>query len=372
MEDLAFVTPSVATRNPALRRLLLFNLATDEDDPLLGFTAGWIRALASRIPSVDVVTMRAGAANLPDNVRLYSIGKERGWSEARRLAEFYRRLGHLLHENAYDACFAHMQPRFALLAAPLLKPKGVPITLWYTHPDTAWALRAAVRAVDRVITADPNSCRVRTPKLLATGHGIDTDRFVPAFRDRSKSCIRILAVGRLAPCKRLDLLLDAVARLEGRLTQTLEVRIIGPTASLDAPYEASLRRQAAELASNTTFLGPRRPDDLIPAYQAADMVVSLTGLGFFDKSALEAMSCGVPLLTMNPAFAPHLAAAGSPGPIADGNALELANAIERVASAPVEERRQWGLGLRDEVIRAHSLQRLADLLVDKILCPAGS
>lgn len=372
MEDLAFVPPSVATGNPALRRLLLFNLATDEDDPLLGFTVGWIRALSSRIPSIDVLTMRAGTADLPDNVHVYSVGKERGWSEARRLAKFYGQLGDLLHQHNYDACFAHMQPLFALLAAPLLKPKHVPTTLWYTHPDTPFRLRAAVRVVDRVITADPDSCRVRSPKLLATGHGIDTDRFVPAFTDRSESSIRILAVGRLAPCKRLDQLLAAVARLEGRLPQKLEVRILGPTAGPDAPYEASLRGQAAGLSSTTTFVGPRRPADLIPEYQAADISVSLTGLGFFDKAALEAMSCGVPLLTMNAAFAPHLTAAGSPGPIADGNVGELADAIERLAGVPVEDRRRWGLGQRAEVIRAHSLQRLADLLVGEILCPAGS
>ena len=198
------------SRDPPLERLLLFNLATDEKDPILGFSVEWVRALAARVRNVDVITMRYGTTDLPGNVRVYSIGKERGWSEPRRLVEFYRRLGLLLHEQSYDACFAHMQERFALLAAPLLKLKRIPVTLWYTHPHTPLALRAAVRTVDRVITADSTSCRVRTSKLLATGHGIDTDRFVPVFCDRTR--FRVVAVGRVTPMKRLELLVDAAAR----------------------------------------------------------------------------------------------------------------------------------------------------------------
>jgi glycosyltransferase involved in cell wall biosynthesis len=367
MGDLAIDRAPTDRRDHPLQRLLLFNLATDEKDPILGFTAEWVRALAARVPNVDVITMRSGTTDLPGNVRVYSIGKERGWTEARRLFEFYRRLGLLLHEQTYDACFAHMQERFALLAAPLLKLKHIPVTLWYTHPHTPLALRAAIRTVDRVITADSSSCRVRTSKLLAIGHGIDTDRFVPAFCDQSR--FRVVAVGRVTPIKRLELLIDGAARVQSRLTQALEVRLIGPTDIVDTNYEAALRRRAFEkgIASQVNFVGPLGTEELIAEYQAADAVVGLTRRGSFDKSAIEGMSCGLPLLTMNPAFAPHLLAAGMPGPIVDGNAEALGQAIGRLADVSVEERRRWGLALRAEVVRAHSLQRLADLLVNQIL-----
>jgi glycosyltransferase involved in cell wall biosynthesis len=367
MKDLEVQGEALARRPPRLERLLLFNLATDDQDPILRFTVDWVRALADRVPNVDVVTMRYGTADLPGNVRVYSVGKERGWTEARRLAEFYRRMALLLHEHSYDACFAHMQELFAVLAAPLLKAKRIPITLWYTHPHTPLMLRAAIKCVDRVITADPSSCRVRTSKLLATGHGIDTDRFVPAFRDRSR--FRLLAVGRITPLKRLDLLVDAIALLPDRLLEDLEVRLIGPTPVADIAYEADLRRRAVErgVGSRITFVGPLEAGPLAAEYQAADAQVSLHIAGSFDKSALEGMSCGLPLLTMNPAFASILKASGAPEPIADGESAALAHGIERLAEATVEKRRRWGLALRAEVVRAHSLQRLADRLVDEIL-----
>jgi glycosyltransferase involved in cell wall biosynthesis len=356
-----------AMRSRPIERLLLFNLATDDQDPLLAFTVGWVRALADRIPYVDVVTMRSGTADLPDNVRVYSVGKEHGWSEARRLVEFYRRLGLLLHEQRYDACFAHMQELFALFAAPLLRLKHVPITLWYCHPHTPLQLRAAIKVVDRVISADASSCRVPTAKLIPTGHGIDTDVFVPDFRRRSP--FRLLVVGRITPLKRLDLLVDAIARLQDRVPQELEIRLIGPTPVEDAAYEADLRRRAAELgiASRIIFVGSLGTEALVAEYQAADALVSLHIAGSFDKSALEGMSCGLPLLTMNPAFAPIMTAANAPGLIPDGDVGALAQGIELLVNASVDERRQWGLALRAEVVRAHSLQRLADLLVDQIL-----
>ena len=65
-------------------RILLFNLATDADDPLLGFTTRWIGALAERVEFIHVITMRVGRLEMPANVRVYSVGKEKGYSEPRR------------------------------------------------------------------------------------------------------------------------------------------------------------------------------------------------------------------------------------------------------------------------------------------------
>jgi len=44
--------------------LLLFNLATDADDPILGFTTGWLNRLAAHYTQVDVITMRNRAGSI--------------------------------------------------------------------------------------------------------------------------------------------------------------------------------------------------------------------------------------------------------------------------------------------------------------------
>src|SRR5512139_3862152 len=88
-------------------RLLIFNLATDIDDPILGFTTHWIGALARRVECIHVITVRAGRLDGTDNVRVHSVGKEKGYREARRVVEFYRILWRLLRHERIDACFSH-------------------------------------------------------------------------------------------------------------------------------------------------------------------------------------------------------------------------------------------------------------------------
>jgi len=48
--------------------LLLFNLATDYDDPILGFATGWVNALARLYDQVFVITMRAGRVCVTPNI----------------------------------------------------------------------------------------------------------------------------------------------------------------------------------------------------------------------------------------------------------------------------------------------------------------
>ncbi|MEM4205021.1 MAG: hypothetical protein QXS54_13215, partial [Candidatus Methanomethylicaceae archaeon] len=108
-------------------RLLIFNMAMDLDDPLLEFVTYWVRSLAKRVEFIHVIAMRAGRIEVPENVRVYSVGKEKGYSEPRRAVEFYRLLFRILREDQIDACFSHMIPIFTVLAAPVLKAKGIPI-----------------------------------------------------------------------------------------------------------------------------------------------------------------------------------------------------------------------------------------------------
>ncbi|PIE32006.1 hypothetical protein CSA56_16765, partial [candidate division KSB3 bacterium] len=144
-------------------RLLLFNLLTDADDPILGFTSSWIRELARQVDAIDVLTMQTGNVVVPGNVRVYSVGKEKNYSEPRRALEFYRRLWKLLCSHKYEACFAHMMPLFAAMGAPLLRIKRIPIVLWYAHKSVTPTLRLATFLVDRVVSASVESFRIDTP-----------------------------------------------------------------------------------------------------------------------------------------------------------------------------------------------------------------
>lgn len=353
------------------RPLLLFNLATDADDPVLGFTSAWANALAAYFPRVDVMTMRAGRLATADNVRVYSIGKEKGYSEPRRALEFYRRLSSLLLRERYAAAFAHMTPLFAVLAALPLCARGVPLTLWYTHGAVSRTLRLAERVVGRVVTASPESFRLASPKVRVLGHGIDTDQFAPAARPAAGNArFTVLSVGRIAPVKRLETLVEAANRLyHGLELRDLRVRIVGEAAPEDAGYAEGLRRQVTLLGLEAvvTFAGPRPYDQVADEYRRADVMVNLSRTGSLDKAVLEAMACGTPVVTANEAFAAVLAPWADRLLIPHDAPGKLAAALVRLKRLPDDERAVLGAALRARVVADHSLPRLMERLVNVLL-----
>ena len=134
--------------------------------------------------------------------------------------------------------------------------------------------------------------------------GVDTDLFVPGDRAAARARLGLddqpvlLWVGRVAPIKGLDTLLDAVARLRstGRAARLL---IVGGDA--DEPmseHEVSLREriERLDLASSVCFLGPQ-PQSVLPLYYAAaDVTVLPSYYESFGMVALEAMACGSPVI----------------------------------------------------------------------------
>ena len=104
----------------------------------------------------------------------------------------------------------------------------------------------------------------------------------------------LLWVGRVAPIKGLDTLLDAVARLRatGRATRLL---VVGGDA--DEPmseHEVSLRRriERLDLTDSVCFVGPQPQSELPVYYAAADVTVLPSYYESFGMVALEAMACG--------------------------------------------------------------------------------
>ncbi len=348
-------------------RILLFNLVTDADDPVLGFTTRWICALADRVESVDVVTMRMGRVEVPGNVRVYSVGKEKGYSEPRRVVEFYRLLNHILKQARIDACFSHMIPIFTVLAAPVLKAKGIPITTWYAHPSLTWILRIAHRLSDRMVASVPTAYPYKHDKLTAIGQGIDINLFSPNAAHRPEEPPVFLCAGRLAPAKDHPTLLSAAAMLRRDPSHPFRVVIIGGAgSSRDESYVQALHRQVNQLElQDTVSFEPAVPMKNLPFwYRTSTAHVNLTPKGFGDKVALEAMACGRPCLVANEGFKETL------GKYADNcfytyrDSEQLAKRMNWVLSLSQVERLEIGAYLRGRVESMHGLNQLAQNLVN--------
>ena len=281
-------------------RLLIITQKVDENDDLLGFFISWIREFAKHYQHVTVIALGVGNALLPDNVIVYSLGKERGtprWQRWLGLMDLLRK-----EVKNHDAVFAHMSPIFAIAAWPFTRVWHKKLVLWYLHRSSTLRLRLALRLVDTLVTADANSLTIRSPKIVAVGHGIDVARFaVPDRTPPDGRPLHILSVGRISRIKGFETLIRAAALLRDRDVDC-EVRIIGRTIM---PKD---RRYGRELHALVTRLGvgdivhfygfvPYR--DTPAHYRWADVVVGCTPPGGIDKTLLEAMAAGCIPLTSN-------------------------------------------------------------------------
>jgi glycosyltransferase involved in cell wall biosynthesis len=352
--------------------LLVFNLRTDADDDVLGFTTDWVNGLAARCKKVFVITMSAGRIAVADNVQVYSVGKERGFSEPRRALEFYRLLKRLLRHECIDACFAHMMPLFAVMGWPLLRSRRVPIILWYAHKHAPLMVKLATRVVDRVVASSQSGFTVQTKKLRIIGQGIDVARFRPAARRERTQSFTLLTTGRISSIKRLELLIKALSLLPERLPdgRAIIARYVGaPLTPRDQLYAEELRRLslARGLNARVEFLDAVPFRSIDELYRRADLFVNCSDTDSVDKTVLEAMSSGLPVVTSNAAFDEVFDRAyAAKYRIKKGSHETLARTIEALLQMSDEERKLLGHDLRRIVCRDHSLDSLCDRLLAQV------
>ena len=347
-------------------RILLFNLATDLDHPILGFTTKWICALAERVEHIDVITMQAGRIEVPDCVNIYSLGKEKGYSEPRRALEFYRHLFHILQKGKIDGCFSHMNHLFTNLAAPILKPLGVPIVTWYAHPKVTPSLKLAHFFSDRMVASVATAYPYKQDKLVVVGQGIDTELFCPSQTRVDGELPMILCAGRISPVKDHPTLLNAVALLRKSWHSQFKVVILGPVPNREGEsYLESLYKMTGELGiQDIVDFKPGVPMSELPSwYQKCTVHVNLTPTGFGDKVAWEAMSCGKICLLANEGFTETLGKYQEELLFKYGDADDLFAKIINVLTQSQDEHESIGSYLRDQVVVMHSLSNLSNNII---------
>ncbi len=265
-------------------KLLITTQALDTKDPVLGFFVRWVEEFAKQCEQVTVICLRKGDYALPANVRVFALGGGGKLSRAYKLLK-----GAYTFADNYDAVFVHMNPEYLVVAGWLWRILGKRAALWYTHKSVDLKLRIATLFANAVITASRESFRLPTKKLTIMGHGIDTDFFSP-----DPSVMRgthTLSVGRLMPAKRHDLAIRQ-AHEDGRA-----LRIAG-----EGPEQKNLEALVSKLGAQVAFLGGLSQAQLRDEYRQAAYLVHTSETGSLDKVVLEALACGLPIKTHDPAL----------------------------------------------------------------------
>ena len=216
--------------------------------------------------------------------------------------------------NLIDAHFGYPDGYAATLLGRWLK---LPVVVTFrgkeerqTRMDVARPLRRAALHADRIVCvsealrdvaiglgADP-------ARTAVVGNGVDLDKFHPVPRSDARSRARpagtatiLVSVGGLVERKGFHRVIGILPRLLARFPD-LHYLVVGGS-SPEGDISARLKAQAAAagLASRVHFLGQYAPEDLKIPYSAADLFVLATSYEGWANVFLEAMACGLPVVT---------------------------------------------------------------------------
>ncbi len=285
------------------KRLLIFTQKVDKNDPVLGFFIGWIEEFSKQFESVIVICLEKGEHNLPENVKVLSLGKEERQSRLQYLIHFYWYIWY--ERKNYDVVFVHMNQVYIALGGFLWRIWKKKITFWYTHRAVSMSLRIATLFANDIFTSAKESFNVRTKKLHIIGHAINIEQFERSVTEHQiKQPLRIISIGRITKIKNLETLVEAIDLLK---KENIKVKctIIGPKVTeVDIEYAQKIERliQLKNLKSEITILEPVANEKIREYLWQNQININLTPTGGIDKVVLEGIAARVIPLVSNKAF----------------------------------------------------------------------
>ena len=310
-----------------------------------------------------------------------------GWSMA--LGSFFL-LRRLRAEGArlIDAHFTYPDGEAAIRLGRWI---GLPVTITLRgtevphsrNPALRPRLARTLRAAARVFSVSDSLRRlalelgVADEKTEVVGNGVDTTRFYPVERTAARSRYGLpenahvlVSVGALVERKGMHRVIDSLPAL---ITRHPELHYIivgggGPEGDMRSELDAHVARLG--LGARVHFLGALPPDELKWALSAADVFVLATRNEGWANVFLEAMACGLPVITTDVGGNAEVVCRDELGSIVRfGDAAALQQALEDALA------RNWDRASILEYARANQWdRRVAQLLraYDRILAGAAA
>ncbi len=214
-----------------------------------------------------------------------------------------------------DAHFAYPDGYAATLLGKWL---GVPVTITLRGTEMRLSrrrlhrhlIRQAMMSAARVFAVADSlkrhalSLGIDTGKVRVVGNGVDMDKFLYLPQSSARRRLGLppeapvlVSVGGLVERKGFHRVIDCLPELR-RAFPDLRYLIVGGT-SAEGDWEQRLRRQveAFGLGESVTFLGAQPPEALSAILSSADVFVLATRMEGWANVFLEAMACGLPVVT---------------------------------------------------------------------------
>lgn len=208
-------------------------------------------------------------------------------------------------------------------------------------PGISRFLSRALEGADRVFSVSESLKRhaleagaCSPDKILVVGNGVDTEKFKPLSRAGSRRALGVpgdaqilITVGGLVERKGFHRVIELLPRLRATRPNLLYLVVGGPSAEGDWGERLRAQVEGLGLQDAVRFLGVVPHGEIRRALSAADVFVLATSNEGWANVILEAMACGLPVVTTDVGGNAEVvrdASLGTIVPFADSHALERA------------------------------------------------
>lgn len=345
------------------KRLLFITQKVNQNDPVLGFVHGWLNEFAKKWEKIFVICLEKGEFSLPQNVAVFSLGKEKGYGKFALLKNFFSLIWKLRKE--YSSVFVHMNQEYVLLAGIIWRLTGKKISLWRNHPKGNLLTKIAVSLSCQVFCTSEFSYTRRFSKTKVMPAGIDTETFQKTSTNREPRSV--LYLGRITPVKKIEKIVEVANSLDKSKVE-FSLSIYGDPTSGASEYYKNLLLQADTL-ENKNRIGFYKGVTQIEAkqiYNTHEILLNTTVTGSFDKVVPEMMACEGLVLTTNASFGSGSLPGSNMFVVNNDKSDDFENKLQALINLPKEEKEIWGKKLRQWVVENHSLKKLVYLLYQTV------
>lgn len=294
------------------------------------------------------------------------------------LGAFWR-IRQLQRDGRLDVLDAHFGYPDGLAAVLLGRWLKVPVTITMRGTEDRHARTPGLRArlkqalmgcqhvfsVSAALRQVAVNLGVPGDKVEVVGNGVDADKFRPMDRIECRRALGLavdapvlIGVGGLVERKGFHRVIEVLPTLIRRHPQLVYLIVGGPSAEGNNRAELEALVVQLGLGQHVRFLGTRKPEELSSVLSAADVFVLATRNEGWANVFLEAMACGLPVVTTDVGGNQEVVCRSDIGTIVPfGDAQALSDALVHALGHPWDRQK-----LRDYALDNAWDERVARLL----------
>lgn len=227
-------------------------------------------------------------------------------------------LARLKRAGRLDVLDAHFGYPDGCAAGLLGRWLGVPVTITLRGTEARHAaspalrkrLASGLRRATRVFAVSASLKRIamslglKEERVLVIGNGVDLRTFHPIAKEQARTRLGIpqdvpvlISVGGLVERKGFHRVIECLPALAKQFPDLLYLIVGGSSPEGDLGSRLRAQVEALGLEQRVRFLGAMHPEDLKVPLSAADVFVLATANEGWANVFLEAMACGLPVVT---------------------------------------------------------------------------